>query len=400
MAGKQPLKKKEVKSFNVKDFKSNFLGTKASKTADKELEWLIMPQAFQEAVKLPGIPMGRTTMVRGWSDTGKSTLKNLAIAAAMRQNVLPVIFETEGNFDFQYAKDCGMDIEPVYGELYDEETGDVIIDEKTGKPKTGIVDWEGNYILFTPTKMCEFCGKMDYSTGKEVSKQRKVAVIEDIGYIINTLLDQQDDGELPMPLLFIWDSVGSIQSWKSYTSKVGNNMFDAGAINTVFKPIFARIASSKEVGTPYTNTMFVVNKIWKDNANSVGGAVAIANSGGEAFQYGIRLQIHVGGVAKAGTKKLKATFKGEEYQYGTVTKIAVFKNQLPTPYNITYSGTMCCVHNGIISEDELDNYKKTEIPAIISRIQDLLEGKYSGEINASDVEFKEEGEVDMTPIEP
>ena len=216
MAGKQPLKKKEVKSFNVKDFKSNFLGTKASKTADKELEWLIMPQAFQEAVKLPGIPMGRTTMVRGWSDTGKSTLKNLAIAAAMRQNVLPVIFETEGNFDFQYAKDCGMEIEPVYGELYDEETGDVIIDEKTGKPKTGIVDWEGNYILFTPTKMCEFCGKMDYSTGKEVSKQRKVAVIEDIGYIINTLLDQQDDGELQMPLLFIWDSVGSIPSWKSY----------------------------------------------------------------------------------------------------------------------------------------------------------------------------------------
>ena len=50
---------------------------------------------------------------------------------------------------------------------------------------------------------------------------------------------------------------------------------------------------------------------------------------------------------------------------------------------------MCCVHNGIISEDELDNYKKTEIPAIISRIQDMLEGKYSDEINASDVEFKE-----------
>jgi RecA/RadA recombinase len=131
MAGKQPLKKKEVKSFNVKDFKKDFLGEKVSKTADKELEWLIMPSAFQEAVKLPGIPMGRTTMVRGWSDTGKSTLKNLAIAAAMRQGVLPVIFETEGNFDFQYAKDCGMDIEPIYGEIEDEETGEV---------REGIVD--------------------------------------------------------------------------------------------------------------------------------------------------------------------------------------------------------------------------------------------------------------------
>lgn len=389
MAGKQPLKKKEVKSFSVKDFKKDFLGEKVSKTADKELEWLIMPSAFQEAVKLPGIPMGRTTMVRGWSDTGKSTLKNLAIAAAMRQGVLPVIFETEGNFDFQYAKDCGMDIEPIYGEIEDEETGEV---------REGIVDWEGNYVLFTPTKMCDFCGKMDYSTGKEVNKQRRVAVIEDIGYIINTFLDKQDNGELPMPLLFIWDSVGSIQSWKSYTSKVGNNMFDAGAINTVFKPIFARISTSKEVGSPYTNTMFVVNKIWQDNANSVGGAVAIKNSGGEAFQYGVRLQIHVGGVAKAGTKKLKATLKGEEYQYGTVTKISVYKNQLPTPYNITYSGTMCCVHNGIVSEDELNDYKKTQIPVIIERMTALL-GEDGGNVNASDVTFKEEGEVDMTPVE-
>jgi hypothetical protein len=138
--------------------------------------------------------------------------------------------------------------------------------------------------------------------------------------------------------------------------------------------------------------MFVVNKVWKDNQNSVGGATAIANSGGEAFQYGVRLQIHVGGVAKAGTKKLKATYKGEEYQYGTVTKIAVYKNQLPTPYNITYSGTMCCVHNGIISEDELNDYKKTEIPKII-------EEKFKEKVDANDIQFNEIGEVDMTPVE-
>ena len=170
-------------------------------------------------------------------------------------------------------------------------------------------------------------------------------------------------------------------------------MFDAGAINTVFKPIFARIAASKEVGIEYTNTMFVVNKIWKDSANSVGGAVAIANSGGEAFQFGIRLGIHVGGVAKAGTKKLKATLKGEEYQYGNITKISVFKNQLPVPYNITYSGTMCCVHNGIISEDDIDNYKKTQIPLIIEKIKQIS-GNEIGEVSASDVEFTEEGTVE------
>lgn len=386
---KQPLKKREVKSFNIKSFKESIMGGKENaKTADKELEWYTLPNAFQEALKLPGIPKGRTSMVRGWSDTGKSTIKNLVIASAMRQGDIPVIFETEGNFDFQYAKDCGMDIEPVYDdvEYVNEETGEVYT-------KREIVDWEGNYFLFTCKKMCEFCGDMDYSSGTKKSKKRKVAVIEDIGYIINTFLDKQDEGELPCNLLFIWDSVGSIQSWKSYSSKTGNNMFDAGAINTTFKPIFARIATSKEVGSEYTNTMFVVNKIWKDNSNSVGGAVAIANSGGEAFQFGVRLGIHVGGVAKAGTKKLKATLKGEEYQYGNITKISVFKNQLPTPFNITYSGTMCCVHNGIVSEDELDKYKKTYVPEIVKKLQSVSEGKLV-DVDINDIEFTEEGQVE------
>ena len=378
----QPLKKKEVKSFSVKNFKSEFLGEN-SKTADKEMEWIVMPKAFQEALKIPGFPMGRTSMIRGRSDTGKSTLKNCAIASAMRQGILPIIFETEGNFDFQYAKDCGMDITPIYGEVVDEITGEV---------KEGIVDWEGDYILFTNKKICDFCGDMDYSDGKRKTKKRLVPVIEDIGFIINTFLEQQENGELPMPLLFVWDSVGSIQSWKSFTSKVGNNMFDAGAISTVFKPIFPRISTSKEVGMPYTNTFIVVNKIWTDNANSTGGAVAIANTGGDTFQYGMRLGIHVGGVARAGTKKLKATLKGDEYQYGNITKISVFKNQLPTPYNVTYSGTMCCVHNGIISEDDIDKYKKEHLPLILERIKQTANKTVDG--NVSDIVFSEEGDVE------
>lgn len=379
---KQPLKKKEVPSFSVKDFKKNFLGEKVGKVADKEIDWLIMPKAFQEATKLPGLPIaGRTTVIRGWTNTGKSTLKNLAIAAAMRQGILPVIFETEGNFDFQYAKDCGMDITPVYG-----------TNPETGEEE--IVDWEGDYVLFTTTKMCEFCGDMDYSKGEKVKTKRKVAVIEDIGYIINTFLDEQDAGNIPMPILFVWDSIGSIQSWKSYASKTGNNQFDAGAINVTFKPIFARIAASKEVGAPYTNGMIAVNKIWKDNQNSMGGATAIANSGGEAFKYGCRLGIHVGGVATQGTKKLKATVKGTELEYGTLTKISVYKNQLPTPFNVTYSGTMCCVHNGIISEEDINDYKKKELPKILAK-------HVEGDFNADDITFTESGNLttEEIPIE-
>ena len=385
--GKQPIKKKEVPAFNFQAYKKERFGEKVSKVADKPIEWVLMPKAFQEATRLPGFPMGRTSVIRGWTDTGKSTLKNLAMASAMRQGILPVIFETEANFDFNYAKDCGVDITPVYGP--DPETG-----EET------IVDWEGNYLLFTPSKICEFCGDMDYNQGKKVSKKRDVAVIEDIGYIINTLLDEQHEGNLPMPLLFIWDSVGSIGSYQSCVSKVSNNQWDAGAINRTFKPIFARIGTSKEVGTPYMNGMIAINKIWKDNQNSVGGAVAIANSGGEALKYGCRLGIHLGGVAKSGTKKLKATVKGIEREYGIVTKISVYKNQLPTSYNIIYSGTMCCVHNGITTEEDIETYKKTELPKLLAAAQEF-EGKGTGEVNANDIVFSEVGAVtdEVVPIE-
>lgn len=383
----QPLKKKEVKTFNVKDYKRNFLGEETSKTADKEMEWIVMPKAFQEALRLPGIPLGRTVIIRGRSDTGKSTLKNCAIASAMKQGILPIIFETEGNFDFQYAKDCGMDITPVYGDVehVNDETGEVTV-------KKEIIDWEGDYILFTNKKICDFCGNIDHTTGKTTRNKRTVPLIEDIGYIITTFLDQQEKGELPMPILFLWDSVGSVQSQKSYDSKTGNNMFDAGAISQTFKPILPRISSSKEVGMPYTNTLIVVNKIWTDSANSTGGAVAVANSGGDTFFYGCRLGIHTGGIARGGTKKLKAVLKGDEYQYGNITKISVFKNQLPTPYNITYTGTMCCVHNGIISENDIDKYKKEHLPTIMERIKQSSNGNNDGSID--DIVFTEEGVVE------
>lgn len=377
------------KKFNIQDFKSEMLGETTAKTADKELEWIIMPKAYQDAINLPGIPQGRVTFVRGWSDTGKSTLKNLAIASAMRQGILPVIFETEGNFDFQYAKDCGMDIEPVYEdvEYTDEETGETTINRE-------IVNWAGDYFLFTNSKMCEFCGDMDYSTGTKKSKKRKVAVIEDIAYIINTFLDKQDNGELPMPLLFVWDSVGSIQSYRSLMSKSGNNQFDAGSIATAFKPIFGRIASSKEIGSPYTNTLFTVNKIWQDVANSMGGAVSVENSGGKAIFYASRLGLHCGGTAKASVKKLKAVLKGQEYQYGTLTKLSVVKNQLPTPFNIVYSGTMCCVHNGIIPEEELEAYKKNEVPRIFEKMKEIFGDDKFSDATTDDIKFIEEDSTD------
>ena len=375
----QPLKKKEVKKFDIKDFKKKIV---SAPVADKPMEWILMPKAFQDSLHLPGIPVGYMSGVRGWSDTGKSTIKNCLIAAAQKQGILPIIFETEGNFDFKYAIDCGMEAEPVMG--VDDETGEEIV-----------ADYEGNFILFNNAAICDYCGDMDYSTGTKKSTKRSVAVIEDIAYIMNDLLDKQDAGELPVPLLFVWDSVGSIGSWKSYQSKAGNNMFDAGALSVAFNNIInARIPGSRSQNSPYTNTFFVVNKIWLDSMNSVGGAASIENKGGKSFFYAMRLLLHVGGVAKAGTKKLKATFKGNEYQYGVVSKISIAKNQLPTPFNVTYAGTICCVHNGLCGEKELDAYKKEYIPEIMARMADALGNESLKTADTTSVSFEEEDNFD------
>lgn len=385
---KQAIKKKEYTKPDIKDIKAK-LGFNTSNnvsvmsSADKPMEFIVMPEAFEEALKLPGIPKGYMTLCIGWSNTGKSSMKNCLIAACQKQGILPVIYETEGNFDWKFAIDCGVEATPVYGEYVDQETGEV---------RKEIVDYEGNFIFFDTKNLAAAYGNRDYSAGKETKTYRKQAVIEDIAYSINDLLDKQDSGDIPYPMCFIWDSVGSISSFKSVQSKTGNNMFDAGALSVAFNNIInSRIPSSRKISEPYTNTFFCVNKIWNDSMNSMGGAASIELKGGKSFYYGARLIIHLGGVAKAATKKLTATAKGETYNYGIITKVRVTKNQLPSPYNVTYEGTMACVAHGLVSEGNLETYKKNEMKSILSAI----EAQSNGDIKVSeaDVSFGEDDDV-------
>ena len=96
-----------------------------------------------------------------------------------------------------------------------------------------------------------------------------------------------------------------------------------------------------------------------------------------------------------GVKKLEATVKGEKYEYGTVAPIAIKKNHLPTPYNVTREGLLYCTSNGIIAEDEIDSYKKKMLPTIIKQLKSNdTSGKLSN-ITEEDVEFIESDSDDV-----
>lgn len=389
---KQPVKKKTESDLNPISALKRKMGMPvgndvniASSNADKKMEWLLLPKAYEEAVKLPGIPLGYVTTICGHSNTGKSTMVNCAIAAAQRQGLCPVIYDTENNFDFNYAISCGMQAEPVYGdvEVVDEETGEVSTVQK-------IVNYDGNFIYFDSTLLAEQYGLNCYDTDKQAKVKRKRAVLEDIAYSINELIKMQEDGEFEQGFVFIWDSVGSITSYKNYKSSKGNNMFDAGAISQAFNTIVnSLIPSSRKMSCPYTNTLILINKVWLDGVSNPIGIPSLELKGGKTFTYATRLMIQLGGSLKAATKKLNATSKGVQYSYGVETKIKTIKNQLPAPWTVSGEGTMCCVPNGLVSPDDLDSWKKENMGEIIKQLT-AMSPNTDMKITEEDIKFGEE----------
>lgn len=392
---KQVIKKKNFSRPSISSIKEK-MGLTINKndltksSANKPIEFITLPEAFVNATKLPGIPKGELSIVYGWSNTGKSTLINCIIASCHASGILPVIFDTESHFDFNYAMDCGMEATPVIEDVevddVDEETGEV-----TGSHvEKQVVDYEGNFMYFDGKILCELYGTNDYATGKETKKKRTVPVLEDIAFAINKILDMQENGDIQQDICFLWDSIGSVMSYKSFTSNVGNNMFDAGAMQAAFNMICNnRIPLSKKVSSPYTNTMFCVNKIWLDSMSAPMAAPSIELKGGKSMYFAAHgLIIQLGGVVKASIKRLTATSKGRNYDWGTLTKIKIVKNQLCTPFNLTYQGTMICVHNGLISEEQADSYKKNYVPKIMAQMEKNETGK-EVEFNEKDISFTE-----------
>ena len=393
---KQPIKKKDFKRPSIKDLKAE-LGLNITKdnlvtsSADKPQEFISMPEAFVEATKLPGIPMGVTTIIHGHSNTGKSLLKNCLIASAQRQGILPVIIETENNFSFPFAISCGMRATPIYGDVevenVDEETGEI-----TYTTENRVIDYDGEFLYYDSQILAEKFGDYDHAQGKKVSKKRKLPVIEDVAMCVNELLDMQEDEKIQQPLLFIWDSVGSIPSFASLMSQRSNSMWDAKALQEAFNILLNnRIPSSKKVSSPYTNTFVAINKVWLDSMSAPMAAPSIKFKGGSGLLYASRLTILLGGTLSASTKRLTATSKGETYTYGLVTKIKVVKNQLDAPYGLTYEGKFCCVPDGMVSESKLDEYKRKNIGVILKQLsQQMADKGGSTEITEDDITFSEE----------
>lgn len=348
MAKKAPQKKGGIEKKKI-DTSSLMAGLNMSQTTvkEKEISWIPFNDAFHDAVGIPGIPKGETTIVRGFSDTGKSTAIYEAIAGAQKTGIYPVIFDTEGSFKWDHARDVGM----VFDEIEDED---------------GNVTYKGDFLFFNGDDLLDTLGTFDYASGKEgKTPLRSEPVIEDIAKLINDISAKQKNGEFTQDILFVWDSIGSIDCFKSATKGASNNQWNAGALNAAFKSILHyKIPSTKRETSPYTNTFLVVNKIWLDNSGM--GQPIIKHSGGEGFKFGARLIVHMGGKTTSSAAKISATSKGAEFQFATVTKIEVVKNHVT---NVTLKGKIASTAHGYWNPDTVKtDYKSKHKDYIMDKL--------------------------------
>jgi hypothetical protein len=311
---------KELKTaFSLDKFKAN--KGLASNVKFKEQRWIPFSPALQEALSIPGIPMGHNSMVRGKSNTGKSTTTIEVAVNAQKMGVLPVLIITEMKHDWEHWKTMGFGIEDVV----DEETGEII-------------DHTGFFIY---------------------RDRSSLNSIEDIAAFIIDLLTEQKKGNLPYDLLFIWDSVGSIPCDMSIEKGSNNPMWNAGAIATQFGNfINQQIVMSRKESSKYTNTLFIVNKVGVAPALTPMSQPRMTNKGGDTFYYDVSLCLTFGNVTNAGTSKISATKDKKKVEFALRTKIACDKNHIN---GITTTGTIISTVHGFIADtpSAVDKYKKS-----------------------------------------
>ncbi len=367
---KEPIKKGSMGA-SLSAFKENKKINNGS-SANKPEQWIKLSPAFRELTGLDGIPKGNTTLFRGFSNTGKSTALIETAVGVQKRGELPIIIDTENSWNWLHASEMGFEFEEVWDNVdrIDEETGEV-------KTTYEVVDHTGQFIYINNRYLIE-------AYGRKRDKNRDEAVIEDVGEFCHTMIDDQNKGELPYDITFLWDSIGTLDCEMCVTAKNRNNMWNAGAYETTFKSLLShRIPASRNVGSKYTNTFVAVQKIWLNSQG--GGQPTVSHKGGEAFWYFSRIIIHFGGIISKGTAALTATAAGKDFIFATKSKLAVVKN-----HNIgaSYKGDIICTAHGFVHPDELDAYKKQYKTYLLKKL-DISEPNVELDFNEDDSEYHE-----------
>ena len=309
---------KEIRSkFDLSSFKEK-KGLKQN-VKFKEQTWIPLSQAFQDVTSIPGIPQGHIVLLRGHSDTGKTTALLETAVSAQKRGILPVFIITEMKWNWEHAKQMGLQVE----EVVDKDTGE-------------ITNYEGEFIY---------------------ADRETIHTIEDVAKFILDLIDEQKRGNLPYDLVFLWDSIGSVPCEMSVKSNKNNNEWNAGAMSTQFgNSVNQRITLSRKESSEFTNTLVCINKVWTAKAESPMGKPKLMNKGGFAMWFDSTFVVTFGNISNAGTSKIKAIKDGKQVEFAKRVNLQIDKNHIN---GVTTRGKIVMTPHGFINDNdkELKEYK-------------------------------------------
>jgi len=298
------IKKKEFSLDAIKDKYS-------TKTKYKDTEFYEVDEAFHSSCGLPGPALGNINMFLGHSNSSKTTALVKAAVSVQKKGHLPVFIITEKKWSWDHAVELGLVAEMNDGE------------------------WDGQFI---------FNDNFDY--------------IEQVTDYINELLDEQEKGNIPYSLCFLWDSVGSVPCKMTFDGKGGKQHNASVLADKIGMGVQARITKSRKEDCPYTNTMVVVNQPWVELPDNPFGQPTIKAKGGEALWLASALVFLFGNQKNAGINHITATKNGRTVSYAIRTKISVLKNHIN---GLGYKdGKIIATAQGYIADDKdaLETYKK------------------------------------------
>jgi hypothetical protein len=108
---------------------------------------------------------------------------------------------------------------------------------------------------------------------------------------------------------------------------------------------------SRKESSPYTNTLFVINKVWTAKPEMPMGQPKLMNKGGFAMWYDATFVVTFGNIANAGTNKIKAIKDGKQVEFAKRTNLQIDKNHIN---GITTKGKIIMTPHGFIEDTDKD----------------------------------------------
>lgn len=292
-----------TKKFDLEDY------IESSETVDetvyKPLQYVIMPKPFQDAIGLPGIPLGHSTMLYGLSDSGKTDVLLKIAREAVQQDILPIIIITENKMEKARLELMGLH----------DKVNCIIVEHLT--------------------------------------------TLEDVYDYISMKVHDIRNKKLKMNTLILWDSVAGTPSKDSFeiakdgkiTKKYGpqKNAQTIGYYNPI---IMKMVTSTRQIDSDYSLGLFMLNQAYKNMPEFPGAPTTTVPNGGEKIWFPISLAIEI----KEG-KRIKTTVEGRDLEIGLISKLKVKKNHVT---GVNSTGDVVLAGSEMFENDEklIKDYKE------------------------------------------